>query len=367
MPKISSDTLISPDFTAKEWADLRKRLIASIDGDWGSDWEKCLKVLSDRVDNRFLTPIQLILQNDTKKEEGFTITTILCILLEFFSALYSGKIYTTKELSVKEYPLPFEYKSSRALIKDFLSQLAPFNNYFDPKIASKFYDNVRCGLLHEARTKGNWKIKEKMGDKLVEEIGSDYILYRTGFFNALNEWFNAYKEELKGNITLKINLLRKMDDILDNPREAYFAYGSNMDKEQMKDRGVIVHTKYKAVLPDFAFAFNKYSKIDHSGKANIESKKGANVYGIVYEIDKSALESLDRYELGYERQQIYVQLMPKNEKVRCLTYICKQGRLGLTPTQEYLAKIVKALKENDFPAEYIQELIRLAHMSGPGV
>jgi|GEM_PF-300218 len=354
MPRISSETHISPNFKAGEWESLRTKLSLTVDGAWTEDWDKCLKILSERVDYRFFSPVRLILDKDKKQGEGFTITAVLCILLEFFSALHAGKIYTTRVLKEGEKLLPFQYNSSAGLIKEFLTKQPPFKDYFNNATADKFYSDVRCGILHEARTKSNWKIKLQNGDKLIEKIGSDIILYRTGFFNALTAWFELYKLEVKTNTNLRSNLLRKMDDILDNKRCLYFAYGSNMDVKQLKDRIGFLHYNYRAVLSDYRFAFNKPS-IDGSGKANIVKQDGSIVYGIVYEIDKDALPVLKKYEIGYAMVDLDVKLLESGEMVKCAVFVCNNYVNQIEPTAQYFDKIIGALKKFDFPQEYISE------------
>ncbi len=322
MAKISSQTHISPDFAAEQWPELRKKLIQSLEGAWNNDWETCLNVLSERVKTRFINPIDIIIRNDSKKGEGFTVVSILCILLEFFSALHQGKIY--KKADENYSLLPFEYTSSGSLFKDFLTTQRPFKEVFTNSLAGNFFSDVRCGLLHEARTKQAWRIKEKHPDKIYESIGQDHILYRTNFFNTLKGWFQDYKIQVRSDNTLKNNLLRKMDDILDISRCLYFAYGSNMNLNQLKnDRKVSVFSIYTGVLENYFLFFNKLSK-DGTGKANIVERVGCQVYGIIYEVTKSDLtDILDNVEKGYQRKQMQVKLLETDNLVDCHVYIAE--------------------------------------------
>jgi len=55
----------------------------------------------------------------------------------------------------------YEYSDSGNMFVQFLSNRKPFSNVFDKKLGREFYANVRCGLLHEARTKDGWTIWAK--------------------------------------------------------------------------------------------------------------------------------------------------------------------------------------------------------------
>jgi len=143
----------------------------------------------------------------------------------------------------------------------------------------------------------------------------------------------------------------------------YFAYGSNMDEKQMKEREVFFHSKYRAALSDYQFVFNKPSTIDQSGKANIILKNGSTVYGIAYEIDTNDLNVLKAFEAGYIIECFNVILLDQKRKVWCKAFTYKKNRIAMKPTAEYYNKIITALTDNDFPSEYILEIENLMEMA----
>lgn len=147
-----------------------------------------------------------------------------------------------------------------------------------------------------------------------------------------------------------------MYNISDKEKCLYFAYGSNMDEQQMSDRKAPYYSKQKAVLPDYALAFNKRSIKDNSGKANIIAKKGSFVYGIVYELDKASFNNLIKFERGYDSVEFYMRFLESGEIVKCTAFICRDCGENIKPTQEYFDKIITPLKKNEFPVEYIQEI-----------
>ncbi|MEM7079448.1 MAG: gamma-glutamylcyclotransferase family protein, partial [Pseudomonadota bacterium] len=70
-----------------------------------------------------------------------------------------------------------------------------------------------------------------------------------------------------------------------NQPERYFAYGSNMNPERVRERGLSFERVYGAVLPGYRLCFDKAAK-HHAGigHANIVFAPGDEVYGVVYEL-----------------------------------------------------------------------------------
>ena len=59
----------------------------------------------------------------------------------------------------------YEYSSSSDIFISFLTNRMPFKDEFNKDQARDFYISVRCGLLHEARTKNGWTIWAKPGSR----------------------------------------------------------------------------------------------------------------------------------------------------------------------------------------------------------
>jgi cation transport regulator ChaC len=139
----------------------------------------------------------------------------------------------------------------------------------------------------------------------------------------------------------------------------YFAYGSNMDAEQMKGRGISFSQRMHAVLRGYSLRFNKVTyKNPHQGYANIVRKSGDVVEGILYEVSKSDLSNLDKYE-GYPDhydQKIVIVQTDSGEKVEAVAYIAHPDKVreGLKPTKKYLSHLLAARDILSKP--YIQKL-----------
>lgn len=121
----------------------------------------------------------------------------------------------------------------------------------------------------------------------------------------------------------------------------YFAYGSNMDSQRMKDRGINFSKKEPAILKDYKLCFNKQaSRNPNEGYANLIPKEGTATEGILYEINDEDIEKLDKYEgypNHYDKKTIKVKLKNGNE-VDALVYLAQSDKTknGLKPCKEYL-------------------------------
>ena len=124
----------------------------------------------------------------------------------------------------------------------------------------------------------------------------------------------------------------------------YFAYGSNLNQKQMKDRCPDSKPLFTAVLPNYKLVFVGWSRQWRGGVASIKSFRGERVRGAIYEVTEACLQRLDRYESGYNRLKVTV-VGEDDEPIEAITYV-KTGRLeDATPSKEYLAIIQQGLRD----------------------
>lgn len=83
-------------------------------------------------------------------------------------------------------------------------------------------------------------------------------------------------------------------------KHLYFAYGSNLSREQMKIRCPQSSYVGKAILPNYALAFGGFSAGWGGAVATIERAAGAQVEGVLYLLPRADLWRLDGYE-GHPR------------------------------------------------------------------
>ena len=351
--RIDNNTRVSIELKVQDWKNERLNFIEDIlkNGHSQKLWEKAYAYFYQRVESRFLKPIQWILDKGKDKGEGFSAVALQCILIEFLESFYQGKIYTPSSD-----PNHFEYNKSERLFIDFLMNHHPFSNYFQKKKSARgFYSNIRCGLLHEAATKETSRIKSGFHSNdiidFIENYDTNMFVYKDNFFKAIIDYLRSYKEELFKNKSLKINFVRKFDDICGIKRVMYFAYGSNLFKEQLFYRIKKYHTAQTAILKDFKFSYNKKGK-DGTAKANIVKSENSKVYGVIYEIDEDDFKKLNNvYEKGYDQLNITVNC---NGALNAITFKSDSIINNIGPSEEYRLVIRKGAKEWNLDGGYIE-------------
>jgi gamma-glutamylcyclotransferase len=124
----------------------------------------------------------------------------------------------------------------------------------------------------------------------------------------------------------------------------YFAYGSNMSRERMRERGVIFSQRRWAKLPGYELVFNVLDEMDAGiGYANIVQRNGpATVEGVLYEICESGFAKLDNFEEVpeyYQRRTVSV-TVDDGREIEAMTYIGRRTGDHLLPTREYLNHLI---------------------------
>jgi len=137
----------------------------------------------------------------------------------------------------------------------------------------------------------------------------------------------------------------------------HFAYGSNMNRAQMRSRAGNILEEHNAYLPNFELRFNKRVRGGTAG-ANVQPAPGKTVHGVLYKIDEGALRSLDRYEGVPEHyRRIEVPVTPDDgQPVPAQVYIASKVEKGLRLAAHYLQAILEGAGEHSLPASYIGEI-----------
>lgn len=127
----------------------------------------------------------------------------------------------------------------------------------------------------------------------------------------------------------------------------YFAYGSNLDKKQMKDLCPDCKPLYPATLPNYRLIFAGYSRAWKGGVATIRRVTGQKVHGGIYEITDRDLARLDKYEghpATYNRIKVIV-FDDDGKAVEAVTYMMIGSIEETLPSKEYAMVIEKGLRE----------------------
>jgi gamma-glutamylcyclotransferase (GGCT)/AIG2-like uncharacterized protein YtfP len=136
--------------------------------------------------------------------------------------------------------------------------------------------------------------------------------------------------------------------------ELYFAYGSNLDAEQMRARCPTARGLERARLPGHQIAFSHYSTRWHGGAADVVREGRSAVWGVLYEMGPEDFARLDPFESGYERVSLEVE-PAGGPRLRVTSYTVREkGRFP--PHPEYLEKMLRWGARWRLPGDYLAEL-----------
>ena len=208
----SSEVYIARDKRCKDWHRARGRLVVGGDP---SPWRlAATDFFHGRLQDRYLDPIKTLQNHGHWQGEGFSIVAIQCSLVEFLESTLQGKNY--RYLRKGEKLGPNEYSSSKDVFIHFLYEREPFKSAFGRSLtlAEDFYASVRCGLLHEARTKNGWLIRAGTSAAMLVD-GPRRILYRDKLQEALLQFVAWYEQALPSDPAFQDAFIRKFNALCD--------------------------------------------------------------------------------------------------------------------------------------------------------
>jgi len=133
----------------------------------------------------------------------------------------------------------------------------------------------------------------------------------------------------------------------------YFAYGSNMNWQQMQRRCPSSQFCCVARLPNYGFAIARHSQLRNCGTANIFPQTGNEVWGIVYDLTAKDFVTLDSFEDGYRRETVLVlQRGDAQQPKEVLTYIAEREDNAPRPNPEYKRLIIEGARHWNMPESY---------------
>ena len=181
---------ISPKYTSLDWQ--------ALDPATQKDWKKAAEVVRDRLEGRFLRFASRCLKS---KDSGFVVLAIDCLLAETIQQFHDG--------------VTNGHRQSEKLVKRFLEG-SRFQPDFDAPARTAFYQDIRCGLLHQAEAKKMWLIRRKQ-PALLQKVasGQGYIVdveqFHASVQGTLDDYLKLLIEPASG--PLRSNLWAKMDHI----------------------------------------------------------------------------------------------------------------------------------------------------------
>tara|TARA_A100001011_G_scaffold400474_1_gene515290 strand:+ start:2326 stop:2766 length:441 start_codon:yes stop_codon:yes gene_type:complete len=133
----------------------------------------------------------------------------------------------------------------------------------------------------------------------------------------------------------------------------YFAFGSNLNRKQMKRR--CSDSKYVGcyTLKNYKLSFrtNNYSGgVIDGGVADIEKKKKSRVLGAIYKISKKDEKKLDIYE---DFPSLYIKKYFKIYGKKVMFYYMPKKTKHVAPSKRYLNIIIQGYKDCGYRDSYI--------------
>lgn len=140
----------------------------------------------------------------------------------------------------------------------------------------------------------------------------------------------------------------------------YFAYGSNMCTNRLRDRVPSCRFYAVATLKRYMLKFHKQST-DGSGKCNAycTNDQDDEIIGVVFEIDESEKSDLDDAEgLGSGYNEGIVDVLTVNGTISAHMYVADPTAIddSLTPYTWYKDFVVGGARQHELPEKYIKGL-----------
>lgn len=137
----------------------------------------------------------------------------------------------------------------------------------------------------------------------------------------------------------------------------YFAYGSNLNVDQMSTRVGEWHLSKRALARNYKLAFNVNSTRWQGNAANLQPSDRFDdvVYGVVYLLNEDQLKSLAKKE-GVEAVTVAVELEDGNEIPHAKTFIWKTTGAGTAPSELYRRTMEEGLLEHGYKKAIVDKI-----------
>lgn len=136
---------------------------------------------------------------------------------------------------------------------------------------------------------------------------------------------------------------------------SYFAYGSNQDETQMKERCPSAELVGKFVLKNYKLSYSIYSPKRKCGCADVIKSDGDEVWGLVYKITTEDLIKLDGFEahpIKYKRFTTNVENEQGEQKTVELYEVVEKSKEQIPPSREYHEILIRAAEKYNYPDAY---------------
>lgn len=171
---------------------------------WMADKSKSSKkhivdLIAHRFENRYLKHIKL-----SQVDSGFLIIAVCCFVIETLQSFREGEKDTNR--------------IGRRMFRNFFNNDKDlFPGFYD--IADQFYEDIRCGILHQSETTNAWRILRS--GKLLDT--TEFSINARLFVQALDKSVNKYVDELMASefgTPIWNKAFLKLNDICENCKRA---------------------------------------------------------------------------------------------------------------------------------------------------
>lgn len=138
----------------------------------------------------------------------------------------------------------------------------------------------------------------------------------------------------------------------------YFAYGSNMERFQLKRLCPKAKFVAAAALADHELTFSGNSPMWGGGIADIRERPGKTVEGVVWDIGEAERKVLDEYE-GYPALYLYKEIQVRSRAGKVITafaYIMANPGREMAPSKRYKQLLISGAEEHGLSDEYTEFL-----------
>lgn len=142
----------------------------------------------------------------------------------------------------------------------------------------------------------------------------------------------------------------------------YFAYGSNLSSNYIRDYTPGATFVMKADLPNYKVEFRHYSKNLGGGISSIVETPGELVKGVIYDVPESELEELDILENvpeGIYRRDTFVVMGEDRQWRRADLYRVSTPTGPYTPATSYVDFMIEGAREHGLDAGYVEQLVAI--------
>ena len=164
------------------------------------DKKNIQKFVKRRLMERYITPFpENYKTNDESHQYGFLIMASMCLLIETIQAFKEGKDKYDGEC--------------KKAFENFLMQQETFNCSKD--LANDFYENVRCGILHQGEIGNYWKIASSEMEEPITKEGKIKTISAPTFLKTMESALDKYVESLNDKVLFD-NCMKKIGFIVQN-------------------------------------------------------------------------------------------------------------------------------------------------------